>query len=97
MQFRRIDLDSNRDNHNGDTPVVVAAWSETIVLRVLVAHPSVDLETRDNLGTSLQEFAVRVAHKLNDKGERLQIVEEALHQRKNWVRLMLVALYLACN
>ena len=60
MQLRRVVLDPNRDNHYGDTPVMVATWSETIVLRVMVAHPSVDLETRDNWGTSLQEFAVRV-------------------------------------
>ena len=51
----------NTANHKstiGDTPVMLAMkWKKVNALRELAAHPSVDLDTRDNLGKSLEEVA----------------------------------------
>ena len=49
---------ANHKNENGDTPVMSAmVLSNMNILRELVAHPSVNLDTRDYQGTSLEEVA----------------------------------------
>ena len=47
----------NHKNNIGGTPVMVAiVFGKVNVLRELVAHPKVDLDTRDDLGRSLEDF-----------------------------------------
>ena len=49
---------ANHKNEDGDSPVMAAMlFSNMNILRELVAHPSVDLDTRDCQGTSLEEVA----------------------------------------
>ena len=49
---------ANHKNEDGNSPVMAAMlFSNMNILRELVAHPSVDLDTRDCQGTSLEEVA----------------------------------------
>ena len=48
----------NHKNNRGWTPVMSAArFKKAGTLRELVAHPSVNLDTMDKLGRSLEDFA----------------------------------------
>ena len=48
----------NQKGKLGWTPVLAAIVQEKVnALRELVAHPSVDLDIRDNLGNSLEDLA----------------------------------------
>ena len=51
-------LDPNQKNNLGFAPVMTAMSDRNVdALRELVAHPSVDLDTRTTLGRSLEELA----------------------------------------
>ena len=51
-------LDPNQKTNFGNTPVMHAmSYRKVDALRELVAHPSVDLDTRDRWGRSLEEVA----------------------------------------
>ena len=51
-------LDPNQKNNDGHAPVMNAMFfCKVDALRELVAHPSVDLDTRNRLGWSLEEMA----------------------------------------
>ena len=53
----RLNTHNHKDN-NGWTPVKAAIVRKKVnVLRELVAHPSVDLDTRNNHGMSLEDWA----------------------------------------
>ena len=53
----RLNTHNHKDN-GGWTPVMTAIVLKKVnVLRELVAHPSVDLDTRDERGQSLEDFA----------------------------------------
>ena len=48
----------NHEDSNGKTPVMAAIICKKVnALRELVAHPSVDLDARDNWGNSLEDLA----------------------------------------
>ena len=48
----------NHKNRIGQTPVMIAMrYNKVNALRLLVAHPSVDLDTRDGEGKSLEDWA----------------------------------------
>ena len=48
----------NHKNNRGCTPVMVAmSHNKVNALHELIAHPSVDLDTNDNQGDSLEDFA----------------------------------------
>ena len=52
---------ANHMDENGRTPVMKAMFYNSVnALRKLVAHPSVDLTTRDNNGRSLEQVARQV-------------------------------------
>ena len=61
VQLLLADPRLNTQNHmddGGNTPVMMAIWSKKVnSLRALVVHPSVDLDTGDDLGRSLEDFA----------------------------------------
>ena len=61
LQLLLADPRLNTVNHkdkDGVTPVMTAVISKRVgVLRKLVAHPSVNLDTRDDIGRSLEERA----------------------------------------
>ena len=61
VQLLLADPRLNTHNHIGNddwTPVMTAMYMENInTLRELVAHPSVDLDTRDTMGQSLEDSA----------------------------------------
>ena len=47
---------NEKDNDNGDTPVMLAVrWNRLKHLELLAADPRVDLDTTDNEGRSLEE------------------------------------------
>ena len=49
---------ANHKNNDGDTSVVFAMITHSLnALRELVAHPSIDLDTKDQLGKGLEEVA----------------------------------------
>ena len=49
---------NQKDNYHGRTPVMLAMKCKKVnILRELVNHPSVDLDTRDGSGSSLEESA----------------------------------------
>ena len=49
---------ANHKNCYGETPVMFAMITSSLnVLRELVAHPSVDLDTKDSFGKGLEEVA----------------------------------------
>ena len=51
-------LDPNQKNNDGHAPVMIAMFfCKVDILRELVAHQSVDLDTRNRLGWSLEEMA----------------------------------------
>ena len=56
---------ANCKDKNGNSPVMLAMlYNKVNALRVLVAHPSVDLDTKDGMGWSLQWVARLVLTKL---------------------------------
>ena len=53
----RLNTQNHKDD-GGNTPVMMAIWSKKVnSLRALVVHPSVNLDTGDDLGRSLEDFA----------------------------------------
>ena len=51
-------LDPNQKDNYGCAPAMTAMFDRKVdALRELVAHPSVDLDTRDSRGRSLEEEA----------------------------------------
>ena len=53
----RLNIANHKDS-DGNTPVMAAmAWHSLNALRELVAHPSIDLDTKDQFGMGLEEVA----------------------------------------
>ena len=54
----RLTTHNHKDNDGGWTPVMSALlWKKPGAFRELVAHPKVDLDTKDEKGRSLEEVA----------------------------------------
>ena len=57
-------LELNESDGNGETPIMLAIRSGNAeAVRMLAAVPKVDLDVKDNLGRSLEEFANRWVRK----------------------------------